>query len=188
MCILIDELFGTLSGSQCKIFKSCNLISLIRWVCNILSEICFLSVVKNVGLLALTYVGSRGVVQIAARFIVFFSILGHYEIASTENKTVKKSSFLGVSTTTTFYIPCDCLGYVVFRNHASGNILTGFGFYEPYWLIDCNPFIWSLSVEFWSLTVYFPVEIYISQKKLQSSLLSGYYYRVWAWSASWSHW
>ncbi|KAM0848462.1 hypothetical protein ACQ4PT_054365 [Festuca glaucescens] len=53
-----------------------------------------------------------------------------------ENKTMKKATMLGVSTTTAFYMLCGCLGYAAFGNGAKGNILTGFGFYEPYWLID----------------------------------------------------
>src|SRR4051812_45718793 len=48
----------------------------------------------------------------------------------------KKATLLGVSTTTTFYMLCSCLGYAAFGNGAKGNILTGFSFYEPYWLID----------------------------------------------------
>ncbi|XP_072952206.1 amino acid permease 6-like [Typha angustifolia] len=53
-----------------------------------------------------------------------------------ENKVMKKASFIGVSTTTTFYMLCGILGYAAFGNHAPGNFLTGFGFYEPFWLID----------------------------------------------------
>jgi amino acid permease len=53
-----------------------------------------------------------------------------------ENKTMKKATLLGVSTTTAFYMLCGCLGYAAFGNAAPGNMLTGFGFYEPYWLID----------------------------------------------------
>ncbi|OAY76621.1 Amino acid permease 1 [Ananas comosus] len=53
-----------------------------------------------------------------------------------ENKVMKKASFIGVSTTTAFYMLCGCLGYAAFGNGAPGNILTGFGFYEPYWLVD----------------------------------------------------
>ncbi|CAL9059872.1 unnamed protein product [Musa banksii] len=53
-----------------------------------------------------------------------------------ENKEMKKASLIGVVTTTTFYMLCGCLGYSAFGNQAPGNILTGFGFYEPYWLID----------------------------------------------------
>ncbi|KAA8538241.1 hypothetical protein F0562_027936 [Nyssa sinensis] len=53
-----------------------------------------------------------------------------------ENQVMKKASLLGVSTTTTFYVLCGCLGYAAFGNKAPGNFLTGFGFYEPFWLID----------------------------------------------------
>ncbi|KAM0011086.1 putative amino acid transporter, transmembrane domain-containing protein [Helianthus debilis subsp. tardiflorus] len=53
-----------------------------------------------------------------------------------ENKVMKKASLAGVSTTTVFYVLCGCLGYAAFGNDAPGNFLTGFGFYEPFWLID----------------------------------------------------
>ncbi|XP_075516057.1 amino acid permease 6-like [Primulina tabacum] len=53
-----------------------------------------------------------------------------------ENKVMKKASFVGVSTTTLFYMLCSCVGYAAFGNNAPGNFLTGFGFYEPFWLID----------------------------------------------------
>uniref|UniRef100_A0A5B6YYB2 Putative Amino acid permease 6 n=1 Tax=Davidia involucrata TaxID=16924 RepID=A0A5B6YYB2_DAVIN len=53
-----------------------------------------------------------------------------------ENKVMKKASLVGVSTTTLFYVLCGCIGYAAFGNKAPGNFLTGFGFYEPFWLID----------------------------------------------------
>ncbi|KAK6160563.1 hypothetical protein DH2020_003944 [Rehmannia glutinosa] len=53
-----------------------------------------------------------------------------------ENKVMKKASLVGVLTTTIFYILCGCTGYAAFGNKAPGNFLTGFGFYEPFWLID----------------------------------------------------
>lgn len=53
-----------------------------------------------------------------------------------ENKVMKKASLAGVSTTTFFYVLCGCVGYAAFGNDAPGNFLTGFGFYEPFWLID----------------------------------------------------
>lgn len=53
-----------------------------------------------------------------------------------ENKVMKRASFVGVSTTTMFYVLCGCVGYAAFGNDAPGNFLTGFGFYEPFWLID----------------------------------------------------
>lgn len=53
-----------------------------------------------------------------------------------ENKVMKKASLIGVMTTTLFYILCGTIGYAAFGNDAPGNFLTGFGFYEPFWLID----------------------------------------------------
>ncbi|XP_020587748.1 amino acid permease 8-like [Phalaenopsis equestris] len=164
-----------------------------------------------------------------------------------ENKVMKKASIISVSITTVFYMLCGCVGYLAFGNKAPGNMLTGFGFYEPFWLIDianicivvhllgayqvfCQPLFavvedtvikkwpnmkmlssevtlvnvrsFSVSVNiirliwrtifvviitmlaiimpffndimgflgafaFWPLTVYFPIEMYISQKKIR---------------------
>ena len=53
-----------------------------------------------------------------------------------ENKVMKKATLIGVSTTTIFYLVCGSLGYIAFGNNAPGNMLTDFGFYEPYWLVD----------------------------------------------------
>ncbi|XP_057531560.1 probable amino acid permease 7 isoform X2 [Amaranthus tricolor] len=53
-----------------------------------------------------------------------------------ENRSMKKASLLAVLITTFFYLTCACFGYAAFGNDTPGNILTGFGFYEPYWLID----------------------------------------------------
>ncbi|XP_021745091.1 probable amino acid permease 7 isoform X2 [Chenopodium quinoa] len=53
-----------------------------------------------------------------------------------ENQTMKKASMAAVLITTFFYLTCGCFGYAAFGNDTPGNIMTGFGFYEPYWLID----------------------------------------------------
>lgn len=53
-----------------------------------------------------------------------------------ENQSMKKATLLGVSTTTVFYMLSGCIGYAAFGNSAPGNLLTGFGFYNPYWLVD----------------------------------------------------
>nr|CAB3470676.1 unnamed protein product [Digitaria exilis] len=53
-----------------------------------------------------------------------------------ENKTMRRATSMGISVTTAFYMLCGCLGYSAFGNGAPGNILTGFGFYEPFWLVD----------------------------------------------------
>ncbi|KAL5559876.1 hypothetical protein UlMin_036087 [Ulmus minor] len=53
-----------------------------------------------------------------------------------ENKSMKRASLVGIATTTFFYVLCGCVGYAAFGNDAPGNFLTGFGFYEPFWLVD----------------------------------------------------
>jgi amino acid permease len=49
---------------------------------------------------------------------------------------MKKASMAAIFITTFFYLCCGCFGYAAFGNATPGNLLTGFGFYEPYWLID----------------------------------------------------
>ncbi|CAA3000351.1 probable amino acid permease 7 isoform X1 [Olea europaea subsp. europaea] len=53
-----------------------------------------------------------------------------------ENKTMKKASTTAIIISSFFSLCCGCFGYAAFGNQAPGNLLTGFGFYEPYWLID----------------------------------------------------
>ncbi|XAR67315.1 hypothetical protein NMG60_11002022 [Bertholletia excelsa] len=50
--------------------------------------------------------------------------------------TMKEASTVAISITTFFYLCCGGFGYAAFGDSAPGNILTGFGFYEPFWLID----------------------------------------------------
>ncbi|KAJ6802920.1 putative amino acid permease 7 [Iris pallida] len=53
-----------------------------------------------------------------------------------ENKTMKKGSMISILITTFFYLGCGCFGYAAFGDETPGNLLTGFGFYDPYWLVD----------------------------------------------------
>ncbi|KAG7653734.1 Amino acid transporter transmembrane domain [Arabidopsis suecica] len=68
--------------------------------------------------------------------IVLVEIQDTLKSTPPENKVMKKASLAGVSTTTVFYILCGGIGYAAFGNKAPGDLLTDFGFYEPYWLID----------------------------------------------------
>lgn len=57
-------------------------------------------------------------------------------------KVMKKANLVSVCAITAFYMMCGCLGYAAFGNTAPGNMLTGLGFYDPFWLIDlANIFI-----------------------------------------------
>ncbi|KAL1563025.1 putative amino acid permease 7 [Salvia divinorum] len=53
-----------------------------------------------------------------------------------ETGTMKRASVISVAVTTFFYLCCGGFGYAAFGDQTPGNIMTGFGFYEPYWLID----------------------------------------------------
>ncbi|KAL3851083.1 hypothetical protein ACJIZ3_012965 [Penstemon smallii] len=53
-----------------------------------------------------------------------------------ESETMKKASVISIGITTFFYLSCGGFGYAAFGDQTPGNILTGFGYYEPYWLID----------------------------------------------------
>jgi amino acid permease len=53
-----------------------------------------------------------------------------------ESKVMQKATRLSVATTTVFYMLCGCMGYAAFGDNAPDNLLTGFGFYEPFWLLD----------------------------------------------------
>ena len=53
-----------------------------------------------------------------------------------ENETMKKASATALVVTTFFYLCCGGFGYAAFGEDTPGNLLTGFGFYEPYWLVD----------------------------------------------------
>lgn len=53
-----------------------------------------------------------------------------------ESKTMRKASLFSTIVTTTFYMLCGCMGYAAFGDLAPGNLLTGFGFYNPFWLLD----------------------------------------------------
>nr|XP_027065207.1 amino acid permease 6-like [Coffea arabica] len=53
-----------------------------------------------------------------------------------ENRVMKQASLAGISISTLFYMSCGLLGYAAFGDTAPGNILAGFGFFEPFWLID----------------------------------------------------
>ncbi|XP_074320995.1 amino acid permease 3-like [Silene latifolia] len=53
-----------------------------------------------------------------------------------EAKTMKRASMISIGVTTLFYMACGCMGYAAFGDLAPGNLLTGFGFYNPFWLLD----------------------------------------------------
>lgn len=53
-----------------------------------------------------------------------------------ESKQMKKANVLGITAMTILFLTCGGLGYAAFGDKTPGNILTGFGFYDPFWLVD----------------------------------------------------
>ncbi|CAH8354722.1 unnamed protein product [Eruca vesicaria subsp. sativa] len=68
--------------------------------------------------------------------IILIEIQDTVKSPPTEEKTMKKATLVSVGVTTTFYMLCGCMGYAAFGDMSPGNLLTGFGFYNPYWLLD----------------------------------------------------
>ncbi|WVZ95474.1 hypothetical protein U9M48_041235 [Paspalum notatum var. saurae] len=59
-----------------------------------------------------------------------------------EAKVMKRATAVSVAVTTVIYLLCGCVGYAAFGAAAPDNLLTGFGFYEPFWLLDvANAFV-----------------------------------------------
>ncbi|ONK72630.1 uncharacterized protein A4U43_C04F21400 [Asparagus officinalis] len=68
--------------------------------------------------------------------IILIEIQDTLKSPPAENKTMRKATLLSIAVTTTFYLLCGCMGYAAFGDDAPTNLLTGFGFYNPYWIID----------------------------------------------------
>ncbi|CAA0808746.1 Probable amino acid permease 7 [Striga hermonthica] len=85
------------------------------------------------------WLSSQAVGDIAFAFtynIILLDIQDTLKAPPAENKTMKKASTIAILITSFFFICCGSFGYAAFGNQAPGNLLTGFGFYEPYWLVD----------------------------------------------------
>ncbi|XP_020202636.1 probable amino acid permease 7 isoform X2 [Cajanus cajan] len=96
-----------------------------------------------------------------------------------ENKTMKKASTISILITTFFYLCCGCFGYAAFGNQTPGNLLTGFGFYEPYWLIDfanaCIIVHLIGGYQIFSQPIYGAFERWCSKKYPNSGFVNNFY-------------
>ncbi|XP_077231400.1 amino acid permease 4-like [Tasmannia lanceolata] len=68
--------------------------------------------------------------------IILIEIQDTVKSPPAEHKTMKKATLMSIAVTTAFYLLCGCMGYAAFGDNSPGNLLTGFGFYNPYWLLD----------------------------------------------------
>ncbi|KAI9097434.1 hypothetical protein K1719_025205 [Acacia pycnantha] len=67
---------------------------------------------------------------------VVYDILDTLKSSPPECKQMKKANVSGITAMTALFLACSGLGYAAFGDETPGNILTGFGFYEPVWLVD----------------------------------------------------
>ncbi|KAK5842745.1 hypothetical protein PVK06_005133 [Gossypium arboreum] len=68
--------------------------------------------------------------------LILIEIQDTLKAPPSESKTMKKATLLSVGVTTFFYMLCRCTGYAAFGDLSPGKLLTGFGFYNPFWLLD----------------------------------------------------
>ncbi|KAI3717943.1 hypothetical protein L1987_69886 [Smallanthus sonchifolius] len=68
--------------------------------------------------------------------LILLEIQSTLKSPPSQKVTMKKASTIAILTTTIFYLFCGGFGYAAFGDLTPGNLLTGFGFYEPYWLVD----------------------------------------------------
>ncbi|RVX14572.1 putative amino acid permease 7 [Vitis vinifera] len=96
-----------------------------------------------------------------------------------ENKTMKKASMSAILITTFFYLCCGCFGYAAFGDDTPGNLLTGFGFFEPYWLIDfanaCIILHLVGGYQVYSQPVFAFVERWVTRKFPNSGFVNKFY-------------
>ncbi|KAF5803397.1 putative amino acid transporter, transmembrane domain-containing protein [Helianthus annuus] len=96
-----------------------------------------------------------------------------------ETKTMKKASRSAILITTVFYLCCGSFGYAAFGNNTPGNLLTGFGFYEPYWLVDLANACVILHLvggyQVFSQPVFALVETWFSERYPESHFVNGFY-------------
>lgn len=96
-----------------------------------------------------------------------------------ENKIMKKGSVIAIIVTTFFYLGCGCFGYAAFGDLTPGNLLSGFGFYEPFWLIDfanaCIILHLVGGYQVYSQPVYAVAERWIMKKFPNNGYVNKYY-------------
>ncbi|KAI9115682.1 hypothetical protein K1719_013351 [Acacia pycnantha] len=111
--------------------------------------------------------------------VILLEIQDTLESPPPENQTMKKASMTAIFITTFFYLCCGCFGYAAFGNDTPGNLLTGFGFYEPYWLIDLANACIILHLiggyQIFSQTIYSSAEGWASRKFPDSGFVNNFY-------------
>ncbi|KAJ0733997.1 putative amino acid transporter, transmembrane domain-containing protein [Helianthus annuus] len=111
--------------------------------------------------------------------IILLEIQDTLKSPPNETKTMKKASRSAIVITTLFYLCCGSFGYAAFGNNTPGNLLTGFGFYEPYWLVDLANVCVILHLvggyQVFSQPVFALVETWFSERYPNSNFVNEFY-------------
>nr|GEU40339.1 probable amino acid permease 7 isoform X2 [Tanacetum cinerariifolium] len=98
---------------------------------------CILKKVTNLIQKVLLVVQAIGDITFVMSFsLILLEIQSTLKTPPSQKTTMKKSSTIVVIITACFYLLCGGFGYDAFVDLTPGNLLIGFGFYEPYWLVD----------------------------------------------------
>ncbi|XP_024006673.1 probable amino acid permease 7 isoform X2 [Eutrema salsugineum] len=96
-----------------------------------------------------------------------------------EKQTMKKASTAAVFITTFFYLCCGCFGYAAFGDSTPGNLLTGFGFYDPFWLVDlanaCIVLHLLGAYQVYSQPIFAAMENWLTEKYPQNKFITKFY-------------
>ncbi|XP_045819385.1 probable amino acid permease 7 [Trifolium pratense] len=111
--------------------------------------------------------------------MLFLEIQDTLESPPAENKTMKKASMISIFITTFFYLCCGGFGYAAFGDGTPGNLLTGFGFYEPFWLIDfanvCIIIHLVGGYQIYSQPIYSTIDRWCSRKFPKSTFVNDFH-------------
>ncbi|KAF5801042.1 putative amino acid transporter, transmembrane domain-containing protein [Helianthus annuus] len=109
---------------------------------NIVGSVIGVLAVSVANKLWLTFQALRDIAFAYPYALILLEIQDNVKSPPAENSITKRVSAIAMVVTAIFYLGCGCFGYAAFGNDTPGNLLTGFGFYEPYWLISfANPCI-----------------------------------------------
>ncbi|XP_010421187.1 PREDICTED: probable amino acid permease 7 [Camelina sativa] len=96
-----------------------------------------------------------------------------------EKHTMKKASAVAVFIQTFFFFCCGCFGYAAFGDSTPGNLLTGFGFYEPFWLVDfanaCIVLHLVGGYQVYSQPIFAAMERCLTDKYPQNKFIANFY-------------
>nr|XP_043619477.1 probable amino acid permease 7 [Erigeron canadensis] len=111
--------------------------------------------------------------------LIFLDVQSTLKSPPSKEVTMKKASRIAVLITTVFYLCCGGFGYAAFGNSTPGNMLSGLGFYEPYWLINfANACVFLHLVggyQIFSQTLYAIVERWYAEKYPESEFTSDFH-------------